>query len=212
MSLNFIIAFMIWAVDHTHRRSIPRAWHEVSCPDAQPCQGQLYYHFLLHLFCSPAIDSLSCLSNFWVAVICWSLSQLSSSERCYFAVVFSNNNAVFLSEYRAVCNSTDVSSATWPSQSPARSSHLQSLRRLADRKASWQLWVMAKSLMGSFLESLCHIKGLCRYDCCYVTLANGLRFCRCSLNAQFTTYTCTIYSLCLMQLFSLKHIRQCNSL
>lgn len=128
-------------MDHTHCSSITGAWHEVSSPDAQPCQGQLHYHFLLCLFCSL------------------------------------QSNSVFpLSEYRAVCNSTDVLSATWQSQNPAHSSRLQNWLRLADRKASWQHWVMAKSLMGSFPESLCHIKRLCSYNCHYVLLANGLGF------------------------------------
>lgn len=131
------------AVDHTHCSSIAGAWHEVSGTDAQPCQGQLHDHFLLHLFFSLIITGL-----------------------------------LLFSEYRAVCNSTDASSATWRSQNPERSSRLQNWRRLADRKASWQHWVMAKSLKGSFLESLCYIKGLCRYSCCYMLLANGLGFCR----------------------------------
>lgn len=44
-------AFITSAVDLTHCRSIPRAWHEVSRPDAQPCQGRFHYHFLLGVSC-----------------------------------------------------------------------------------------------------------------------------------------------------------------
>lgn len=101
------------------------------------------------------------------------VSYITTFFFIYFAVIFSNSHSVFLlSLYRAVCNSTDVLSANWRSQNPAHSSHWRNWRRLADRKASWQHWVMAKSLRGSFLESLCHIKGLCRHYCCYVLLAN----------------------------------------
>lgn len=121
-----ISACIISAVDHTHCSSITGAWHEVSGPDAQPCQGQLHDHFLLHLLFSHLITRLS-----------------------------------LFSEYRAVCNSTDVLSVNWRSQNPAHSSRLQNWHRHADRKASLQHWVMAKSLKGSFLESLCYVKELC---------------------------------------------------
>lgn len=44
--------FITPVVDLTHCRGITRAWHEVSRPGAQPCQGQFHYHVLLCVFCS----------------------------------------------------------------------------------------------------------------------------------------------------------------
>lgn len=40
--LHNYCAFITLALDHTHRSSVTRAWHEVSCPYAQPHQGQLW--------------------------------------------------------------------------------------------------------------------------------------------------------------------------
>lgn len=112
------------------------------------------------------------------------------------------------SEYRAVCNSTDVLSVNWRSQNPAHSSRLQNWHRLADRKASWQHWVMAKSLKGSFPESLCYVKGLCNIIIILLLL--------CAMSKWFGVLQiflkALVHSLCLVLSLWHQYLIQCNSL
>lgn len=98
-------------------------------------------------------------------------------------------------DYRPVYNSTDVLSATWPSRSRAPSSRSPNWRRLAGRKASWRHWAMGKSLMGSFLESLCHIEDLSDITVvmCYSQLVWGFADVPQSLSSPHTPAGFTVF-------------------
>lgn len=97
-----------------------------------------------------------------------------------------------LPPYRAAFSWTDVLSVIWPSQNLGHSSHLQSWRRLGNRKASGQRWAMAKSLLVSSLVLFCYSKGLdaaTDFQLLCGLKNSGVGLWRCSWNSRSDTHS-----------------------